>query len=115
GAHHHCRSLPSAAPFAVQVSDDGTAGSLDGELSRLGGSGHGGVLRSGSSSNVHQCTIWYIQAGDGRRRRLVRKTTWKEQSMKIAVAGATGGIGARVVHRLDELGHDVVAMSRGRG
>lgn len=35
--------------------------------------------------------------------------------MKIAVAGATGNIGARTVRRLEELGHDVVAMSRGRG
>lgn len=35
--------------------------------------------------------------------------------MKVAVAGATGNIGARTVLRLEELGHTVLAMSRARG
>ncbi|MHC9293320.1 SDR family oxidoreductase [Mycobacterium sp. LTG2003] len=35
--------------------------------------------------------------------------------MRIAVAGATGNIGARVVAALEAAGHDVVAISRARG
>lgn len=35
--------------------------------------------------------------------------------MRIAVAGATGNIGARVVTALEQSGHDVVPISRSRG
>src|SRR5688572_20671107 len=39
----------------------------------------------------------------------------REITMRIAIAGATGNIGARTVSVLEQQGHDVVSISRSLG
>ena len=51
----------------------------------------------------------------------MEKTFWKahffmkEDSMKIAVIGATGTIGSKIAAKLEKRGHEVVPISRSHG